>query len=74
MTNIADDDPSGPAIDKDELLLGSIVLEKPFFGTDLLRSIKMATGRSEIAKAFMLNTTAKAEWNWSGLPNRRGNV
>jgi two-component system response regulator FixJ len=45
MTNISDVESCCTAVDGNALLLGAAVLEKPFSGTDLVRSIEIASRR-----------------------------
>jgi two-component system, LuxR family, response regulator FixJ len=71
MINIANVDPCSVAMNGDSLLLGSVVLKKPFSGLDLLRSIEIVTRGGRSAELPMLNITAEAEQGWGGVSGRQ---
>ena len=64
MINIADVDPCCVAMDRDPLLLDSVLLKKPFSGLDLLRSIDIVTRRGRSTESAMVNITAEADRGW----------
>jgi two-component system response regulator FixJ len=68
ITHIANINPSCIAIARDPRLSGPVVLEKPFSGPDLLRSVKIATRQDRRAEPSKMNTSVEADraWGMSG--------
>lgn len=66
MTNIAAVDQCCAAMDEDSRL-GSVVLEKPFSGLDLLRSVEIVFRSGRCAGAPMRNSTAEADQDRPGV-------
>jgi len=61
MTNIADRNPCSVEVSRDALPMGSVALEKPFSGQDLLHSIKLVTCPGGSAEGPMVNITAERD-------------